>query len=174
MAARHVHARHRQIVDTTTASLQRSEQLFHARKTVLRILLEALVNDARHLFGDGQIRVVLLHRRRRIVHVRHERSDSRPLVERDFAREHFVEHHAERVDVGARRNFGADDLFRGHVFRRPHEQTLLRQLLRFTRHIFDETEVEHLDVVRFISVLSQQHVARLEIAMHDADPMRFT
>ena len=77
-------------------------------------------------------------------------------LERSLAREHLVEHEAERVDVTPRRDLAAGELLGRHVGRCPGAQ-------RFAGHA-GESEVRDAHVTRSV----EHHVGRLEIAMDDA------
>jgi hypothetical protein len=112
------------------------------------------------------------HQRRRLV-VHDAMQELRRIVlvrERPARRQHLVHDHAERVDIGARVDvLGIGDLLRRHELRRAHHHVLL---VIFGLHEARDTEVEHLDVIRRVVFVGQEHVVALEIAVHDARVVR--
>ena len=87
-------------------------------------------------------------------HDRHRRTG-----ERHAARRRFVEHHPQRIQVGAVVKPPATRLLRAHVMRRAPDDTGLVSLIRECDH--REPEVRELGHV----ARSQQHVGRLDVAM---------
>ena len=97
-------------------------------------------------------------------------------LERFLAREHLVEHAAERKDVGPRVGLLTFELLGGHVLKRAQNGALRgdrgrrspseANVLRLRRRLaLREAEVEQLR-----AGLRQHDVAGLEIAVHDARP----
>ena len=92
--------------------------------------------------------------------------------ERQLADEQFVEHHAEREDVCARVDVGvaAIRLLGGHVFGRADHLACFREQRGFDELLAErlgEAEVDDLDARRR-GVAADEHVGRLEVAVHDA------
>ncbi len=79
----------------------------------------------------------------------------------ELARQRLVHHDAERVDVRARLDLGADALLRRHVLGRAQRVARLRQRLRGRK--LAHAEVEDLRD----AVLAQKDVAGLEVAVDD-------
>ena len=84
-------------------------------------------------------------------------------VVRDRAGEHEMEHAAERVDVGAGVDGAAADLLRRGEVERADPAARLGQAARRER-VLGEAEVREVDV----AALVDQHVGRLDVAMHVA------
>ncbi|MDA0160546.1 hypothetical protein OM076_09745 [Solirubrobacter ginsenosidimutans] len=72
--------------------------------------------------------------------------------------------HAERVQVGLRRDLGPDRLIRGHVGGRADHEPGLGEVLADAPERLGDPEVRDLDA----AVGGDEQVLRLEIAMHDA------
>ena len=111
-------------------------------------------------------------RNRMLVHDRVQHRQRRIAGERQSARQHLVEHDAERKDVGRRADGLAADLFRRHVRRRADDGALrgdARRGLHLGRGLLRQRdvrkpEVEHLDV----PVGPDHHVLGFDVAVHDA------
>ena len=92
-------------------------------------------------------------------------------VERQAARQHLVQRHAERPDVGARGDVEARRLFGRHVGGRPHGRAGRRhprdRLLGFGEHL-GQPEIDD----PYLSVMRQHDVGGLEIPMDDARGVR--
>jgi hypothetical protein len=101
---------------------------------------------------------------------RHEGPPGR-VVERAHAGEQLVEHHAQRVHVGARVDVGggARELLGAHVGGRAHRRAGDRGRRRVgpRRHRLGDPEVDDL-AVRLPVDLGHEHVRRLEVAVDDA------
>ncbi|ODV20559.1 MAG: hypothetical protein ABT27_07585 [Lysobacteraceae bacterium SCN 69-25] len=78
-----------------------------------------------------------------------------------------VQQQAELVDVGLRRDRAARELFGRGVFGRQQRAQALRRVLAGMQQLGD-AEVEQLDLAR----ACDEHVGRLEVAMHDQIAMR--
>ena len=113
------------------------------------------------------------YRHRRFGDVGHELCVGRPIAEWRVAREQFVRHCAQRVEIGAMigvRIAGA--LFGRHVGRaakrRSHaRERRVRRALARRRHRFGDAEVGHQR-----GATGKHHVVRLDVAMHHAAPVR--
>ncbi len=107
----------------------------------------------------------------RLQHVHGEQLADAGRDERRPAGQHLVQHHAQRVDVGAVVDLaGAPALLRRHVDRRPHQRAdarlhRLRQIAGV--HDLRDAEVEQLDVRPPRRRRQQLDVVRLEIAVND-------
>ena len=93
-------------------------------------------------------------------------------LERQRARDHFVSHHAERVDVAPAIELRPGKLLGAHVRGGSEYRTRLRQFL-FARLIsgvaaLGDPEVEHLHKIDLAGPLGEHHVLRLQIAVDDA------
>ena len=135
----------------------------------VRTIRSSAAGDSR--LGGGDRRGVFLH----------DRGDEGSLAGSGkglFPRRHLVEHRAEGEDVGARVGFPAFELLGRHVLESPQDGAFLGQPLlggergqaarRIRRgHRFGETEVEELDARP-----GQHDVGGLQVAMHDAAPVR--
>ncbi len=69
------------------------------------------------------------------------------------------------------RDLAAEDLLGRHVLGRAHEEARLGEILRLAGDVLDEAEVEHLDHVALVGAIGEEDVARLEIAVDDAEPV---
>ena len=136
-------------------------------QALLRILFETPLQQAARLRGDlRQVRLVPQDAGHRLLR-RVGPIDGR-------ARQHLVEHAAECPDVRALVDRLAPHLLGRHVRGRADDHARLRLVRRHRRRLvgrrcqrcsrLGEPEVEHLDE----AVGADLHVARLEIAMHDA------
>ena len=86
-----------------------------------------------------------MQRRRRVVHVGHQRLDAGTSVEGHLTRQKLERHDPQRVNIGARRHRVAQDLLGRHVLGRAHEQTFLGQVFGvFRGELLHQTEIEHL------------------------------
>ncbi len=83
----------------------------------------------------------------------------------DLPGQHLVEHHAQRVDVGARVDRLAKHLLGGHVERRAHHHLGQRQ--SFVVQGERDAEVDHAR----LHLLVDEDVGWLEVAMNDAVPV---
>ena len=93
------------------------------------------------------------------------------LAQRQFTGEHLVEDDAQRVDVRpVVHALGMLDLFRRHIVRRAHDLPHAGQMevLRLAAQDFGQAEVGDLCA----ALLVQQHVLRLDVAVHDAFVVR--
>ncbi len=91
------------------------------------------------------------------------------LLEGRLPAEHLVEDDPDGVDVGARRDLAARHLLGRHVLGRAHEDAGLGEVLPLAGDVFHQAEVEHLDEIRVLAALAEEHVAGLEIAVDDAE-----
>jgi hypothetical protein len=101
--------------------------------------------------------------------------DQAVTTERQDIAEQPIHHHAERPDIAARvHQVRRRDLLGRHVAGRA--QAVLRpgDAQRRAAQLLGEPEVEHLDGVLGGAARPQEQVLRLEIAMHDAQTMRFS
>ena len=89
-------------------------------------------------------------------------------AERQATGEHLVEHHAERIQVGLVIQRIALDLLRAHVGRGPQAVDEGRIDVDVFLDVERQAEIHQLDLV----VLGDQHVGRLDVAVHDATPVR--
>jgi hypothetical protein len=93
------------------------------------------------------------------------------------AGEHVVHERAHRIEIAARVDLVAADLLRRHEVRRADDLGALgdrgRRLILLWRAELGEAEVEHLREVAAVGRARDQHVLRLEIAVHDAEVVRF-
>jgi len=110
---------------------------------------------------------VLGHGRGLHVHVRREQRELGVAHEGRVAREHVVEHRAERVDVAPLTDVVARHLLGRHVLGRPHERAAGREVGLLVLAL-DQAEIEHLHELAIGAVLDQHDVAGLEVAMHQA------
>ena len=100
-------------------------------------------------------------RRRLVGDVLHRDRDRRVALERHAAREHLVEHHAERVDVGLRPDAATARLLGREVLRGADDRADLGHL-RVAG--VGDAEVGDLDA----AVVADEHVVRLDVAVDDA------
>ncbi len=142
---------------------QRGAEGRHRREARLRILLQRATHHRVERRGDEGA----VDRRRALARVAlATRVRSR---EGRVAREHLVEHHAERVDVGARIRRGAAGLLEGHVLRRAHH--VPARLLQVAGQV-GEAEIEHLHLLATVGRVHEEEVLRLDVAVHDAGLVR--
>ncbi len=96
---------------------ERPHHFFRGGVSVRRRALEAAQDG---LLPDGrQIRNVAAWRRRGLLELLQRDGEGRVALERLLARDHLVDDHAERVDVGRRRDLPPLDLLGRHVIGRP-------------------------------------------------------
>ncbi len=146
-------------------------ELAAGRVALLGILGERAGDD--RVEGRRKLRPLGAERRRLPLEVREHDRDVRLALEGRLAGEAFVEHAAERVDVGAPVHVLAGDLLGGDVVDRPHEvavvagPALVGESLR-------EAEVREVGVVRAVEAGAgvEQHVGGLHVAMDEATRMR--
>ena len=140
-------------------------------ESILAALLEAAADDAR----ECRRRV-----RREIGGIvfedRGERFRCRIALERPRPRQHLVDHHAQREDVGAVVDRLPADLLGCHIAHRAHDDARTREGVGDLRGLigpggadqFGHTEVQDLHA----SIASEKQVLRLQIAMDDAAVVR--
>ena len=151
-------------------------ELAHRLEAIVRRLRERLRGWPRRI-GSGRAHP-LGHRLdgdRRLRHVLRRPLPGRVGLEGELAGEHLVRHHAERVDVAARVDGLARELLGAHVRRRPEHHALLGELLLvlvFLARPLGDAEVEDLHEVLLPGALDEHHVVGLEVAVHDAAPVR--
>ncbi len=97
----------------------------------------------------------------------HRDLQRRLAVERQLPGQQLVEHDPDRVDVGALVDRRAACLLGREVLRGPHDRPGLRHLARRGPR---DPEVGHL-VAPVRAVLVEEHVVRLDVAVHDPAPM---
>jgi len=78
----------------------------------------------------------------------------------------FAEHNAERVDIGGGRDWFAAALFGRSISGRERGQVRL-QRIRIVEQ-FGDAEIQQLD----LAIVRNEHVGRLQVAMHDQRAMR--
>jgi hypothetical protein len=95
---------------------------------------------------------------------------SRSGRERARAGEQFVQHHAQRIDVGRDRDRAAVELFRRGIARCRGAVAELGQAAvgRFVAEQFRDAEVQQFD----LAIVGGHHVRRFQIAMHDQPRVR--
>jgi hypothetical protein len=94
-------------------------------------------------------------------------------VERAAAVEALVEHDPERPDIRASIDVLARlHLLQRHVPGRPHHGVGPRQHARAANRRLGDPEIEHLHQRRSVGTPGQEQVARLDVAVHDAERMR--
>jgi len=101
----------------------REGQIFGRLKTIVRLLLQTTLDDARQRQRDVGMRRAQF--RRRVIQHRVHALDGRVAPKCPCAAEHFVKHTAERKDVRAMIRWFAAHLFRRHVSRRAQDLTRL-------------------------------------------------
>lgn len=87
-------------------------------------------------------------------------------LERHGARDHLVQDHPERVDVGPCVHRVAEGLLGGHVVRRSDDDTGRRERDLLLRQ-FRDAEVEDLDPKLAVPIRGEKQVRRLEVAVND-------
>ncbi len=158
------------------AAHRRFHRLLHLRgraEAVLAVLVERA--QAHRLEGarNRQIRPALRRRLRRMVQMRHEHVDERPVAGKRSRPGHgLVEHDAGGVDVGARVELLAADLLRAHVIGRAADGAARGQVRVALAAQLGDAEVEHLDVLFAGAQRLDEDVLRLEVAVHDAGGVR--
>src|SRR5437764_13965484 len=98
--------------------------------------------------------------------------DGREAVEKELAGTEVIAYRADIVDVAARVEWlAARGLFRRHEGGGPGEGTLQRELdpIAVQAEAFHEAEIEQLGHVVDLAAFAGQNVARLDIAMDEAD-----
>jgi len=101
----------------------------------------------------------------------HHHPHRRLVGKRQLARQHFENHHAQRVEVGAVIHGRAHDLFGRHVGRRAQDVTGLRQAQR-TGLISPSGLARNAKVAHQHVALAVKHdVGRLDVPMDDTLPM---
>ncbi len=129
-----------------------------------RILLQAALDHR-----DEQRRHPRRGQRRRLVRDPHRQVDQRLAGERRLAGGELAQDHAERPDVAARvARLRRAQLLRRHVVRRAHDVVGAGEVAVLAMRLGD-AEVEHLDEVRAVGTLGEEQIARLEVAMDDAE-----
>src|SRR5439155_7960355 len=111
-------------------------------------------------------------RNERFVGMRMKHLQGRGAVEEELAGDEKIGHSPDIVDVAARVELLlARGLFRRHESGRSGEGTLVRQLDIVVAHAdaFHEAEVEQLGHVIYLAALAGKDVARLDIAMDEAN-----
>ena len=163
-------ADHRRRARVARRIQQRLSNSCHRLKALGAVLRQRAKQDQVDLLGqlldDGA------RRRRGHGHVLDDDLAVTVAAERDLAREHLEQQHAERIDVGAVIDLDLPlALLGGHVIGRPHHRTgarLVADLLVGQRQL-REAEVEHLDeVTARAAVVAQEDVLGLEIAVDDS------
>ena len=164
---------------------QRRDERGHRRPALRRIGLE----PAQHRPPDpGGHLAVLAHRFDVALGHVVQQLQQRPTVKRAFAVERLVEGHAKTELIGALVGRLADDLLGRHVCGRPHDRPGPRERLQMVAGALRRRRER--DRVRFVldtggrfarqseiddpgaAVLVQQHVLRLEVAVHQPRRMR--
>jgi hypothetical protein len=96
--------------------------------------------------------------------------------ERELPRQSFIQHHTERIDIGALvRVLCGGELLRRHICGRPQDGGAVgeRRIERARREHCRNTEVEHLGLARrTVWARAQEDVVRLEVAVDHARTMR--
>ena len=131
-----------------------------------RLFFEQVVRDRLEAIGRAQRRRGL--ERVFVQHLAHV------AAERHLAPQHLVQHTAERVEVGARGDLLAAQLFGRHVIGRAHRVAGLGELVRAERVVaLDRHQAEVEDLRHFHAVLLNDHdVARLEVAVDHPELVR--
>ena len=150
--------------------LEREGEIVRGLETQVGGLLEAAADGAVEAWQNGQLREIEVRRLPR--QDRRHGVRGRLAAERALARQHLVEHGAEREHVAAMVHGQTADLFRRHVPERAEHRARrrVRQLRREQRAIrtrsrrFRQAKVENLHVV----IARDHHVLGLQIPMHDA------
>ncbi len=130
---------------------------------ILRRLREGPLENRIHLGRQGRIE----RRGRARILVQDavdDRGDRVPL-ERPRAGQELVQHDAQREEIAASVEVAPLDLLRGHVGRRPEQDTGLGEV---RRRVLGEAEVGHLQG----AVFQHHQVRRLDVAVHDVILMR--
>ena len=164
-------------------------KLLRGLRTFGRLLLERAQDEALHRLADGRVGLPLPRWDGRLVDVAGEHFHRARSVERQVARGHLEEDHAQRVEVAAFVQGAARGLLRRHVLRSAADHVVPRQpgllgidwpddsVARQRRHVrpenFGDAEIEHLDVVGLVAPLLDHHVLRLQVAVDDVIDMRF-
>ena len=146
-----------------------AQQRRGVRVAMLRLLGEqALDDDLTPLFAVRHGR----QRRRAAVENRGDLLGGRRALERPAAAQHFVEQHAERIQIGALIEALAEQLLGRHVVDRARRVMRLRDRERAgriePREMFRESEVEELHD----AVVGHEDVGRLDVAVHDEARVR--
>jgi hypothetical protein len=150
------------------AALQRLQlflEMVGVAEALAHVLFEQAQTDALRL--RVRLGVLRARPRRRLRALHLEQGLAITRAERELAREHLEEQHAEGVQVRQRPRLFAPRLLRRHVLGRAEHRALRREP-RIPRDA-SETEVEDLDEVFSAAALREQDVVALEIAVHDAE-----
>ena len=154
--------------------LQVEQQVSHALIALVPILAQRLADDPLKLRGNIRVK----SRQWRGLPVEDGRDDVAAGLarERRSPRDHLVEHHPQRPDVGPLVHLAATDLLGRHVGHRSqhgarvgvrHRAGRVRRVARRRGHQFRKPEVQHFDQ----AVGPAHHVLGLEIAVHDTGGM---
>ena len=134
--------------------------------TGVQILLERARDDLVGLFRN--VRVELCHHNRfGVDDLVDQRRRIRP-AERQAAGEQLVEHHAQGIQVSLVIQCIALDLLRAHVGRRAQTIDEGRIDVDVLANVECQAEIHQLDLV----FLGKHDIGRLDVAVHDAAPMR--
>ena len=149
----------------------RLEQLLRRREARAGIADERLVDERVKPDGRRHARAVAQPCRAVLELARQDRHLARPVV-REASAHHLEDEHAERIEIGSvidlRRT---TDLLGRHVRDRPDRLARAGQVLAVDRVRLADAEVED-HGTRAPPLRRQEHVARLDVAMHDARSVR--
>ena len=137
--------------------IQRQQQRRRIREAFRRVFGQQL---AQHLLITPMVHRQL---RQRFSQVRQRGGKRIGAVVWQLAHEDFIEHHAQRIQVGAPVNFLAPGLLRAHVARRANGKSGLGELRAVIQGLGDAKVRQHRRAIR-----AEQNVRRLHIAVYQA------
>ena len=95
------------------------------------------------------------------------------VVERSTSRDHLVEDHPQRIDVGALVDLlRVGDLLGRHELRRAHDERAHAAAILVGLHEPRDAEVEDLDVIARLFLVGEEDVVGLEVAVDDTGAVR--
>ena len=144
--------------------LERGDELLGALVAARRVLLQRTQHDRLQRRRDP--RLELARRHRRLVDLLDRDRDRRLAVERDLAGQQLVEHDPGRVQVGAAVDRVALGLLGREVLDRADDRAGLGHLRGLARA--GDAEVGDLG----LALAVDDHVLRLDVAVHDPAPVR--